>query len=127
MRGFNAERLYGQVTSNQIDAHAAVRTLKDEYQALERTLARETAVAEALRAIETVMVDSRDALVRTADGQWGLIDQGGHVYLRVRSLQELGQACAAQADRIRREAATRLMTQAKHDADRRGGYRSRCD
>jgi hypothetical protein len=101
--------LYRRAVAKAVDPIAALWQAKEYAERLEQELARERELANALRSIETVLGQGTDALCRTKDGQWALIDQGGEFVVKVQTLAQLGRACAAEADRVHRERNARRL------------------
>jgi hypothetical protein len=95
--------LYREAIAKAMDPITALWKAKEYAERLEQELARNRPFADAFLSIETVLGQGTDALCRTADGQWALIDQGGELVVKVPTLLDLGRACAPEADRVHRE------------------------
>jgi hypothetical protein len=107
--------LYRRALAKELDPMTALWQAKEIAERLEQALAREQELANAMRAIETVLGEGVDCLCRVAGG-WAVVDQGGDKVLTVPSLLLLGRALEADADRVHRErAATRLREQEGRD------------
>ena len=107
--------LYSRVMAKQVDATSALWQAKQYAERLEQELARERELANAMRAIETVLGQGVDCLCRVAGG-WAVVDQGGEKVLTVPSLLLLGRALEADADRVHRARnAERLREQEGRD------------
>lgn len=108
-----ARQIASNFAANKLGAMEAVWQLVRECEELDARFQRELPYGDALRTIDTALGASTDALCRTGDGHWAIIDQRGEIVIKAPTLITLARAMQPTADRIHRDRQAAMLRDAR--------------